>query len=351
LRPEGIEWPIGADNKPSNKLELITAANGIDHGDAHDALADVRATIAVAKLIKSKQPKLFAYAFQTRNKRWVLGQALSIIKREPVLHISGMYPAKQGHLSMVMPLGPHPTNANGVIVYDLRHNPKDLINLSAEELARRLFTPRAELPEDVERIHLKTVHANRCPVLVPLKTLDDKAAAKWNLDCGKCLEHRQQILASDSLLEKLAYVFTRHDKPNADDPDLTLYSGNFFSDRDRNQMQRLQKMLNQGGDINSLTQQIEFEDNRLDELTFRLRARNWPDQLDSQESDRWRKFCHRRVHRGDDGFRNIASYSETIDTMQKGAQSTKELERAQKLKEYGESVAKFSLGPTESIVN
>ena len=134
LRPDGIEWPHDEDGKPTNKLELITAANGIEHGDAHDALADVRATIAVAKLLRSKQPKLFDYTYTTRNKRWVLS-ALDLIRREPILHVSGMYPATQGHISMVMPLGPHPTNQNGVIVYDLRHDPEDLINLSADAKA------------------------------------------------------------------------------------------------------------------------------------------------------------------------------------------------------------------------
>ena len=48
----------------SNKLELITKLNKLDHSQAHDALSDVFATIAVAKLIYSKNQKLFEYLFK-----------------------------------------------------------------------------------------------------------------------------------------------------------------------------------------------------------------------------------------------------------------------------------------------
>ena len=70
LRPEGINWPTQEKEKngqkitvKTNRLELITKLNHIEHEHAHDALADVYATIAVARLIKEKQPDLFNYLF------------------------------------------------------------------------------------------------------------------------------------------------------------------------------------------------------------------------------------------------------------------------------------------------
>ena len=68
LRPEGINWPVREDGKPTNRLELLTKINGLEHAHAHDALSDVYATIAVARMIRDKQPKLFEYLFQMRNK-------------------------------------------------------------------------------------------------------------------------------------------------------------------------------------------------------------------------------------------------------------------------------------------
>lgn len=69
LRPEGINWPTDEEGKPSFRLELLTKANGIEHGSAHDALSDVIATIELAKLIKQKQPKLFQFLLDHRHKK------------------------------------------------------------------------------------------------------------------------------------------------------------------------------------------------------------------------------------------------------------------------------------------
>src|SRR5579859_1483335 len=57
LRPERIKWPFAPDGKPSNRLEYISSVNKLDHVDAHDAMSDVNASIAVARMIKNKQPK------------------------------------------------------------------------------------------------------------------------------------------------------------------------------------------------------------------------------------------------------------------------------------------------------
>lgn len=66
LRPDGIQWPL-QDGRTSLRLELLSKANGIDHGHAHEALSDVRATIALARLIRQKQPKLYDWLFQLRS--------------------------------------------------------------------------------------------------------------------------------------------------------------------------------------------------------------------------------------------------------------------------------------------
>ncbi|MCG8428328.1 MAG: exodeoxyribonuclease I, partial [Chromatiales bacterium] len=181
LRPEGIEWPVNEEGVTSFRLELLTEANGISHEAAHDALSDVYATIAMAKLVKEKQPRLFDYAFQLRDKRKVSG-LIDPQKMEPVLHVSSMFPAQLGCISMVVPLTWHPANSNGIIVYDLRHDPTPLIELDEAEIHKRMFTPTSELPEGVERIPLKTVHINKSPVIAPLNTLTDEMAEQWQLN-------------------------------------------------------------------------------------------------------------------------------------------------------------------------
>ena len=343
LRPDGIEWPFDDDNKPSNKLELITSANGIAHSDAHDALADVRATIAVAKLLRQHQPRLFDYAFNARSKKWILNNALDLVKQTPVLHISGMYPASCGHLSMVVPLGPHPTNANGVIVYDLRHDPVDLITLSAEQLTERIFTRTEDLPEGSTRIAVKTIHANRSPVIVPTSTLDELSAKRWNLDRNLCLSHREKLLAATDVMEKLTQVFSSHDRPTHEDPELTLYTGQFATDKDRKTLDTLQKSFNdQKPASGTIDQNLKFDDHRLNELYFRLIARNWPDLLDKQSGNKWRDFCHKRVHQGHDGFRSIAEYKKSIRALDDVAVNQTDSDMFNLLRKYGDEVANFS---------
>jgi len=206
LRPEGIVWP--EDNgRPSIRLELLTKANGISHESAHDAMSDVYATIAVAKLIKDKQPRLYDHIYKLRKKNVVL-QQFNLRERFPVLHVSSRYSAERGAIAMVMPLCMHPTNKNAIVVYDLAATPDNFIKIDAEEIAARLYTPANELPEGVERIPLKLVHINKCPIIVPVKTMDEAAAERLQINIERCEAHRQIILSNiNDIVEKTTEVF------------------------------------------------------------------------------------------------------------------------------------------------
>ena len=291
LRPEGIEWPINDDGTPSFKLENLTAANNLSHEAAHDALSDVHATIAVAKLIREKQPRLYDYVYSNKNKQAV-SKLLDLAKKEPVLHASGMFRSEFGSTAMVMPLAPHPTNKNGIIVYDLRSDPTALINEEAEEIAFRLFTPQAELPEGIERIPLKTVHINKCPVVAPLNTLNADAAQRTKIDIAQSLKHRELILQSEELEEKIQQVFMEQEFEPHDDPDLSLYSGGFFSPADRSEMNQIIKTNTQ--ELANLSP--AFEDSRLPEMFFRYKARNYYDQLNFDEQDEWLEYRRNKLN-------------------------------------------------------
>jgi exodeoxyribonuclease I len=95
---EGIQWPCREDGSTSFRLEDLTAANGIPHAGAHDALADVRATIDLARLLKGRQPRLFDYALTLRDKRVVRDL---LAKGQPLLHVSARYPAALGCIAPV----------------------------------------------------------------------------------------------------------------------------------------------------------------------------------------------------------------------------------------------------------
>jgi exodeoxyribonuclease-1 len=284
LRPEGIEWPEHNDGRASNKLEDLSAANQLEHSHAHDALSDVRATIAVAKMLRDAQPKLYQYAFDNRGKQSA-SQLLSTQHKKPVLHISGMLPATQGHASLVMPLAPHPSNKNGVIVCDLNVPPDTWLALSTEELQQRLFTRADELPEGCVRPPIKVVHINRTPVLAPAGVLDEDSAQRLGVDTQQALSHRQQILDDKDAAMRVRLAFDSKPAPAPADADLQLYGGGFFSDADRRRMTEISSQA----PLEQLPTAISFDDERLPVLVQRYRARNWPDSLSKQEKDTWRQ--------------------------------------------------------------
>ena len=290
LRPEGINWPDHEDGKPSFRLEHLTAANNIEHAGAHDALVDVYASIALAKLIKTVQPKLYDYVYQHRRKNDV-APLLNLHARTPVVHVSRTYPSEYCGTALVIPLTKDPTNPNGVIVYDLRHSPEALINEDAETLKEWLFTPYKDLPEGVERPALKTIHINKCPIVVPENTLNDEAAARLDIDKEQHYQHLAELNAAGDLIAKINAIFTKPEYDSIDDPDASLYSGGFFSANDKRKME----LVREAEPENLAMLSIPFEDNRLEEMLFRYRARNWPETLNQEEQEEWQHFCQQRL--------------------------------------------------------
>lgn len=290
LRPEGIEWPKHPDGKPSFRLEALTQANGISHVSAHDALSDVHATIAMAKLIRERQPRLYDFVFEHRLKHKVAG-LLNVHAMASVLHISSMYPAELGCIAMVVPIAAHPVNKNEIIVFDLRHDPQPFFGLSVEELRKRLFTPQDALADDEQRLPIKTIHINKCPVVVPINTLTPEAAERWQIDLEDGERMRQKLLGATDFVKNIVGVYAQREFEPVADPDLMLYSGNFFSNADRIRMQQVHECP-----VEDLAQlQLPFEDKRLAEMFFRFRARNYPQTLTPEEQTIWQEYRLNRL--------------------------------------------------------
>src|SRR5688572_166853 len=224
LRPEGIVWPTQEDGSPSFRLQELTKANGVEHEHAHDALSDVYATIAMARLVRQKQPKLYEFVYNLRNKNRVL-PLLDLGRQEPVVHASRMFAAQRGCLAIVLPLVQHPRNNNGIVVADLLTDPAAWMDLGADELRTRLYTKSENRPEGQVRIPLKTIHINRCPAVAPISVLTDSVKNLYALDMDAIYRHRQQLLSAKELALKVAEIFNDlHADDAGGDPDLMLYS-------------------------------------------------------------------------------------------------------------------------------
>jgi exodeoxyribonuclease-1 len=287
LRPEGINWPID-EGRVSLKLESLTAANGIAHTQAHDALSDVRATIALARLVRDKQPKLYDFLYRQRSKARVLEQ---INLLQPLLHVSGRYSAARHYISVVLPLAWHPKNRNALIVCDLQLDPQVLLHLDAQTLRERLYTRREQLSADQLPVPLKLLHVNRCPVLAPLSVLRESDKQRLQLDLALCQQRATVLRDSQTQWQsKLSTIYAEEDFAPQQDPELQLYAG-FLGDRDRRLCEQVRK-----AEPEDLARPIwPFDDERLPELLFRYRARNFPQTLTAAEAMRWQLFCKQRL--------------------------------------------------------
>ncbi|MBU6957710.1 exodeoxyribonuclease I [Pseudomonas sp. CVAP len=287
LRPDGIVWPE-EEGRVTLKLERLTAANGLDHGQAHDALSDVRATIALARLIRDKQPKLYDWLFKLRSKQKVMDQIRLL---QPMVHISGRFSAARSYVGVVLPLAWHPRNRNALIVCDLHLDPQGLLDQDAETLRQRLYTRRDDLLEGELPVPLKLIHINRCPVVAPLSVLRAEDRQRLQLDMAQYEARALRLSdAQEVWRDKVLAIYAREDFTPSEDPEQQLYDG-FIGDRDR----RLCEQVRNADPMQLAQEQWPFDDERLPELLFRYRARNFPETLSHEEHERWRLFCQQRL--------------------------------------------------------
>jgi exodeoxyribonuclease I len=288
LRPDGLEWPDYEDGRPSFRLEDLAAANGMDTSNAHDALADVEATVAIARLVRTHQPRLWDWALGLRRKHVV---ADLLEQRKPLVHASARYPAEPGcNVAPVLPLGPHPHISSQWLVWNLNIDPTPFLDLDEELLADLYWTPTADLPPDLERLPVKLVRTNRCPMLSPIGVLDSESAGRLQIDPGKLQVHARLLQGQPEFVARLASLFAQPRDFAELDPELDLYGG-FAPPGDQRMYPRIRSMS--GDDLARLD--TPFTDDRLNELLFRYRARLWPNSLSGDELERWDDFRRRRL--------------------------------------------------------
>ncbi|KOR31112.1 exonuclease I [Achromatium sp. WMS2] len=288
LRPEGIDWPY-QDGVVSFRLTDLSAANNISHLGAHEALSDVLATISLAKLLLRVQPKLFNFALELRNKKRVR-DLIDPRNPQPILHVSSKYLAEHGCIAPVLALANHPVNTNEIIVVDLRLDPQILLDLDSQEIHDLIFTKQQDLPANVQRLPIKTVHLNRVPMLAPLNTLTSQAGERWNINPDLVNQNASYLRPQlPTIAAKLQQVFTRTQPYPEREPEQDLYRG-FLSAADATLCEIIRNT--QPDKLSAL--QLEFQDPRLAPMFSRYRARNWPETLTAAEIADWDNY--RRQH-------------------------------------------------------
>lgn len=314
LRPDGIEWPLHGDSSPSFRLQDLSAANDIDHEGAHDALSDVHATLALARLVKAAQPRLFDYGLTLRQQK-VAAKLIDPLAATPFVHTSSRIKANRGCTSVFLALARHPQRPKSVIAVDLNSNIDALFDVDGEDLADYIFTPSNALPDGVERLAVKTIASNRVPFVAPLGVLNAADPERIDLDIARCRANAARLKGQAHIADKLAGIYAEQRFPEVTDPDLMLYSGGFFSNDDRKLVAQIHQLAPEelAGD------RFPFQDARLPKMLFRFRARNYPHSLTAAESDRWQTYRMAALTNGgtDGESLNIAEYLEQLHALRK----------------------------------
>lgn len=308
FKPDGIAWPAKEGGGVSFRLEDLTAANGLVHENAHDALSDVFGTIGLAKLVKTLYPELFAFCLSLRSKDAVLAQ-MALGSNKPFIHISWVGGGNQGGINIMLPIGANPYNKNDMICWDLRQDPTPLLEMTIPEIKSRLFAKRDELPEGVERLGFRAISINKSPVVVRgTAMLSPAIVNKWAIDLGAMEKNAIALLdvcEKMHLRQKLAELYQRSfDKV---DPDEDLYGG-FISNRDRDVFDEAHCVA--PGELATLSARLQEPKTRA--LLFRYRARNFPETLSAAEQAEWKAHLHTKLVLGTDGQYTIGALRKDI---------------------------------------
>lgn len=333
LRPKGIKWPFdSAQGKPSNRLELLASINKLDHGSVHDALSDVHASITLARLIRSRQRKLFDYLLNLRSKIKV---ETLVNKGNPVIYTSGRYPSEYQKTTVAVMAGPR-ANQPGALMYDLRVDPGDYINLEPAELAKKWLARGEGTPY----FPVKILSYNKCPAVAPLSVLDDASAERLKIDGLQVDKNFKKLSKAKGFVDRLnAALEIMYPAPqpgliiDEQQVDGQLYDG-FVGSADKIKMSAVRAT-----DPEELANfNPDFADDRLKLLLPLYKARNYPQILSSEEKGWWQAFKAKRLYGGGQASRAAKYFKRIKELFQQPHLSQDQKYLLEELKLYGESI-------------
>ncbi|NYT52803.1 MAG: exodeoxyribonuclease I [Candidatus Vesicomyosocius endoextente] len=309
-----LKWVYDEQNKVIFKLDQLSLANGIEHTNAHNALADVYATIAIAKIIKKTQPQLFDYAFSLRKKK-TIKEKIKLF--EPMLHTSGIYPAILSCTRLSVALAYHSYN-DRVFVFNLDQDPRILLELNIKTLKTLMFTKnnQSALSKEMKGLQIKELIFNKSPMFVPnIYKLESKITKQLKINMSTCLQRLEFIKENQIIINKVVQDLYRNDtqRQPSSDVDQALYDDFINDNTDKyicNQIQTLS--------TNELKNfHPKFKDNRLSKLLIHFKARNYPDVLTKNEKEEWFKTVQERIQTGTNGYITINDYLARINIIRK----------------------------------
>ncbi|WJI38615.1 MULTISPECIES: hypothetical protein [Mesorhizobium] len=293
--PEGFNWPINEKGRTSFKLDRLAPANGFEHSNAHDALADVYATIHIARLIKDRAPVVWESAMAYRSK----ATATQYVELNSVFVATRL---RFGLCSsfLVTAIGTNPDNSGEVFLLDLREDPAALLAMTDEELAAYIATK----PRPISSLKL-----NASPLFMPIESVGEKAPG-YALGLEEIARRAELVRSDEGLRQRLISVVLQGRTPFQESPHLEeqIY-GSFYSRSD----QSLIDGFREASWPRRFELSRQFDDRRLRGLSGRLVYIDAPHVMPANMRADYARAIAARIHSRTDRSGRWTTLDEAIE--------------------------------------
>ncbi len=275
--PDCLNIPTSDKGKPVFKLDQLAPKNGFIHDNAHEAMADVEATIYIAQLIRQGAPQVWQNVMQSCRK----SVAIDKITTNQILALTESY-FNIDYSWLVTYCGQNPGYDAQIAVFDLQYDPTDYFDLDVDALVDVLNTsPKV----------IRSIRTNSQPILMPRGMATDKAAASSLAPI--ILDKRIQAIQDNSEFQErvgqaLASRFP--DEEPSSYPEERIYDG-FPSRSDAALMQKFQKQTWQ----DRFATAEHLDDDRSREFALRILFTEAPEVLPTDKRAEMYNWMRRRI--------------------------------------------------------
>lgn len=279
VAPNALVVPLDAEGRPTFRLDRFAEANGVRLLHAHDALADARAALDVARVIASRAPRIWEELLANARRE-------SVRRRLDAAPVHAFVDSIFGRpeIMPVAALVRHPDDVNEVVLAELSRAPEEYLAVEGEGIAK-LFEAQGG-----GRV-LRRIRLNGAPSLLPADLLGH-APGLAHLDRAELLRRGRTLANASAFRACVAEWLARRDRDRPVSPHLEerIYE-RFPAPADEKLMAAFHEARweERPGLIR------RFADERLQSLGLRLIACERPDLLGEAERARWREFLRNRL--------------------------------------------------------
>ena len=222
--PDLLNIPLYEDGPAiSLKQADLAEANGIEIGDAHDAIADCKLMISLLKIVDEKKPELIDFFLSISSKLGVQ----EAIQKSGFLGLGEVF-QREVFRYPVVPCGS--MAPNDLMFFDLSFEPQEIFDLDIQEIYSMVQKPGKTGP-------FKKYGINKTIPICPSEMIDDKSI--FDMDFAILEKRSKQIrknidfqtLVSQAMADKI-----NNWNNEFEHIEQMIYSGGFPSKDDRNLM-------------------------------------------------------------------------------------------------------------------